>query len=57
MIVYPAERLYEEMAYLAYHLHWPYSEILAMNHLDRQRWVGEVAAINSRLNGPAEPAA
>lgn len=57
MIVYPSERLYEEMAYLAYHLHWPYSEILAMNHLDRQRWVGEVGAINSRLNGPPEPAA
>jgi len=54
MIVYPLERLYEEMAYLAYHLHWPYSEILKMDHADRQRWLGEVGHINSRLNSLAE---
>lgn len=54
VIVYPLDRLYEEMAYLAYHFHWPYSEILEMDHRERRRWVDEVAAINTRLNSAAE---
>ncbi|MGD2207086.1 MAG: hypothetical protein PVH17_09930 [Anaerolineae bacterium] len=54
MIVYPLDRLYEEMAYIAYHFHWPYSEIMHMDHQERQRWVDEIAAINTRLNSMAE---
>ena len=54
MIVYPLDRLYEEMAYIGYHLHWPYSEIMQMDHHERQRWVNEVIAINTRLNSPEE---
>lgn len=54
MIVYPLDRLYEEIAYIAYHLHWPYEELLHMEHAERRRWVQEVAAINTRLNGSAE---
>jgi hypothetical protein len=42
--------LHEEVAYLAYHFHWPLGEILALEHGERQRWVKEVAKINSRLN-------
>lgn len=38
------------MAYVAYHFHWPYSEIMQMDHSERQRWVDEVIAINTRLN-------
>lgn len=53
MIVYPLDRLYEEMAYVAYHLHWPYDQILALDHAERQRWVDEIAAINTRLNAMA----
>jgi len=55
-MVYPVERLYEEMAYLAYHFHWPCEEIMQFDHLERQRWVKQVSAINSRLNGAAETA-
>lgn len=54
VIVYPLARLYEEMAYIAYHFHWPYSEIMQMDHRERQRWVNEVIAINTQLNSATE---
>lgn len=50
MTGYPSDRLFEEVAYLAYYLHWPYDQILQMEHRDRQRWVEEVSRINRRLN-------
>lgn len=50
MIVYPVDRLYQEMAYISYHFHWPWSEVMNMDHRERQRWVDEIAAINTRLN-------
>jgi hypothetical protein len=54
VIVYPLDRLYEEMAYIAYHFHWPWHEVMHMDHRERQRWVDEIATINSRLNRMAE---
>jgi hypothetical protein len=56
VIVYPLDRLYEEVAYIAYHFHWPYGEIMTMEHAERQRWVDEIAAINTRLNEAQEGA-
>ena len=50
IVVYPQERLYEEMAYLAYHLHWPQDQLLDMEHPERLLWIGEVSKINQRLN-------
>lgn len=50
MMRYPSERLREEVAYLAYHFHWSYNEIVNLDHRERQRWVAEVARINRRLN-------
>jgi hypothetical protein len=50
-VTYATDRLFEEIAYVAYHLHWPFEEILDMEHPDRRRFVEEVAAINRRLNG------
>ena len=47
---YPSERLSEEVAYIAYHFHWSYDEIMSMDHQERQRWAGEVARINQRIN-------
>ena len=47
---YPVERLYEEVAYVAYHFHWPPVAILEMDHAGRQQWVREIAKINERLN-------
>ena len=49
-MAYPLDRLHEEVAYIAYHFHWPYEEIMHMEHPERQRWVDEIAAINTRLN-------
>jgi hypothetical protein len=47
---YPLERLYEEVAYIAYHFHWPHEEVLALEHRERQRWVAEIAKINRLFN-------
>ncbi len=49
MIVYPLDRLYQEMAYLAYHLHWSYRELLQLEHGERLRWVDEISAIHTQL--------
>ncbi len=49
------DRIYEEVAFIAYHFHWPQGEILAMEHRERRRWCDEISKINRRLSGkPAE---
>ncbi|HEY3079334.1 MAG TPA: DUF6760 family protein [Chloroflexota bacterium] len=48
---YPLDRLHEEVAYIAYHFHWPLEAVLALEHADRRRWVAEIAQINRRLGG------
>ncbi|NTU84787.1 MAG: hypothetical protein HGA45_36395 [Chloroflexales bacterium] len=50
MTRYPSARLHEEVAYLAYHLHWPYETVMGMEHAERLRWVEEVTRLNRRLN-------
>jgi len=50
VIGYPLERLHEEVAYVAYHFHWPLENILNLEHRQRQQWVREIAKINRRLN-------
>ncbi len=52
IVGYPLERLYEEVAYIAYHFHWSPEEILSLEHRDRQRWAEEIAKINRRLSNP-----
>jgi hypothetical protein len=47
---YPLPQLREEVAYIAYYLHWSYAEVMALDHRERRHWVGEVAKINRRLN-------
>lgn len=48
---YPLDRLYEEVAFIAYHFHWSYEEITDMEHRERQRWVDEISKINRNLSG------
>jgi hypothetical protein len=55
MIGYPSDRLIEEVAYIAYHFHWPYDQIMQLEHRERQRWVAEIAHINERLNAQTAP--
>ena len=50
MSVYPVDRLYEEVAFVAYHFNWGHDEVLAMPHHERQRWCEEISAINDRMN-------
>jgi hypothetical protein len=50
VIGYPLDRLFEEVAFVAYHFHWPHDEILALDHASRRTWVSEICAINRRLN-------
>jgi transcriptional antiterminator len=47
---YPLDQLHEEVAYIAYHFHWPLERILELEHADRLRWCAEIARINERLN-------
>jgi hypothetical protein len=49
MTAYATERMFEEIAYVAFHLHWPLDEILDLEHPLRQRFVEEIGRINRRL--------
>lgn len=50
IVSYPLERIYQEVAYIAYHFHWSIEEILAMEHRERQVWVREISEINKEIN-------
>ncbi len=49
-MTHPADRLYEETAYVAYHFHWSLDEILDLEHPVRHRFVKEIGRINRRLS-------
>ncbi|MER7079897.1 hypothetical protein SAMN05421805_1011714 [Saccharopolyspora antimicrobica] len=49
-MTYAADRLHEEVAYIAYHFHWTRDEILDLDHRERRRWVREIAQLNTRVN-------
>ncbi|MFB2971831.1 DUF6760 family protein [Aerosakkonema sp. BLCC-F183] len=51
VVRYPSERLLEEVAYIAYHFHWSYQQIMTFEHRERQQWVAEVMRINQKFNG------
>ena len=48
-MTYATDRLFEEVAYVAYHLHWSLDEILDLEHPIRQQFVEEIGRINRRL--------
>lgn len=49
-MTYATDRLYEEVAYVAFHFHWPLEEILDLEHPERQRYVEEIGRLNRRLS-------
>ena len=49
-MTYAVDQLHEEIAYVAYHFHWPLDDILDLEHPQRLRYVTEIADINNRLN-------
>ena len=48
-MTYATDRLYEEVAYVAYHFHWSLDDILGMEHPVRRRFAAEIDRINRRL--------
>lgn len=56
MKAYSVKTLYEEMAFLAMHFHWPHGDLMRLEHPERRRWCAEISAINRVRNGtPADP--
>ena len=49
-MTYATDRLFEEVAYVGYYLHWPLDSILDMEHPVRRRFVEEVGKINRQLS-------
>ena len=45
MVTYVADRLLEEVAYVAFHFHWGLDEILDLEHPIRQRFVGDISRL------------
>lgn len=48
--LYDPDRLYEEVAFVAYHFGWSRETVLEMPHRERQRWCERISAINERMN-------
>jgi hypothetical protein len=48
MRLYPEAALWDEIAYLAYHLHWDLESLLDLEHPDRARLIRSVAELNER---------
>jgi len=53
-MAHPEEQLYEEIAFIAYHFHWSYRELMEMDHRERRRWCEEISKINRRLTETAQ---
>jgi hypothetical protein len=45
-VTYAADRLYEEVAYVAYYFHWGLDAILDLEHPARRRFIEEIGSIN-----------
>jgi hypothetical protein len=50
IVGYPSDRLYEEVAFIAYHFHWSQADLLNLDHLSRKRWINEINKINQNLS-------
>jgi len=47
------KRLYEEVAYVAYHFHWPHDQLMTLDHIERRQWVQQISELNLRINESA----
>lgn len=47
---YPLDRLYEEVAFIAYYFHWTHHEVMNLDHLERRKWCQEISRINKKLS-------
>lgn len=51
-MTYTADRLWEEVVYVAYYLHWSADSVLDLEHPVRQRVIEEIGRINQRISAP-----
>lgn len=51
---YPHDKLYQEVAFIAYYFHWPHDDIMNMEHEERRKWCEEISKINKKLNQQPE---
>ena len=49
-MTYAAERIYAEVAYVAYYLHWSRDDILDLEHAERLRYVAQIGDLNTRVS-------
>jgi len=54
MTRYPETAVWEEIAFLAYHLHWNLDDLLDLEHRQRARLIGLVSGIDQRRREPAD---
>lgn len=52
MTTYTADRLWEEVVYVTYYLHWSLADVLDLEHPVRTRVIEEVGKIHS-VSAPA----
>jgi hypothetical protein len=48
------DQLHQEIAFIAYYLHWSHREIMELEHRQRRRWCEEISKINAQLNQSPE---
>jgi len=47
-VTYAVDRVWEELAYVAYYLHWDLDKILDLEHPVRARVIDEIGKIHTR---------
>jgi uncharacterized protein DUF6760 len=50
-VTYAADRLWQEVVYVAYYLHWPLDSILDLEHPARCRVIDEIGGIHKEMAG------
>jgi hypothetical protein len=50
-VTYVADQLLEEVAYVAFHFHWGFEEILDLEHPMRHRFVEEINRLTPAMEG------
>ena len=53
-MTYGTDLLMEEVSYVAYHFHWPFDQILDLEHPMRRDFVTRIAGMNAAVNAAAE---
>ncbi|MFI2458156.1 DUF6760 family protein [Streptomyces sp. NPDC019539] len=48
-MTYATDRLWEEVVYVAYYLHWSTNSVLGLEHPTRRRVIEEIGRINQHI--------